>query len=218
MTTPASSAPDSGRRTQRDRIIEVAAMAFSRQGIKSVTMDFIAHSLTMSKRTLYQIFSDKEELLLACVKAKHEENQRHANELLAKSETVLDFLLLLFAERIAELEEVRSCFFEELIKYPKVKAFFRQMQQANSEEAVKFLNRGIEQGLFRPSVNFHIVYFHLTSGIDLMRRHSSLQKFSQLELFMNTVIPYIRGCATMKGIEVIDRFIELHQEDITVGK
>lgn len=43
----------------RKQIISVAAEMFHQQGIRSVTMDDIAHRLCMSKRTLYQIFADK---------------------------------------------------------------------------------------------------------------------------------------------------------------
>lgn len=56
----------------RKQVISVAAEMFHQQGIRSVTMDDIAHRLCMSKRTLYQIFADKESLLLACV-IQHEE-------------------------------------------------------------------------------------------------------------------------------------------------
>ena len=40
----------------RNNIIEVAVKAFHKDGIKVVTMDHIAHLLSMSKRTLYQVF------------------------------------------------------------------------------------------------------------------------------------------------------------------
>ena len=60
-------------RTQaRKTVLEMATKLFHTQGIKNVTMDDISHRLSMSKRTLYQLFSDKEDLLLACVKLHHE--------------------------------------------------------------------------------------------------------------------------------------------------
>lgn len=42
----------------RERIIETAVKAFAAQGIKSITMDDIATSLGISKRTLYEVFPD----------------------------------------------------------------------------------------------------------------------------------------------------------------
>ena len=48
---------------QKERIIEQAMQMFVTQGIKSVRMDDIAQQLGVSKRTLYELFGDKEGLL-----------------------------------------------------------------------------------------------------------------------------------------------------------
>lgn len=48
---------------QKERIIEQAMHMFVSQGIKSVRMDDIAQQLGVSKRTLYELFGDKEGLL-----------------------------------------------------------------------------------------------------------------------------------------------------------
>ena len=53
--------------TQREYIIERASEMFVANGIKSVRVDDIAHDLGMSKRTLYEMFGDKEELLYLCM-------------------------------------------------------------------------------------------------------------------------------------------------------
>ena len=52
----------------RDRIIEGAAELFRTYGIKSVTMDSLANHLGISKRTIYEVFSDKDELLIGVLK------------------------------------------------------------------------------------------------------------------------------------------------------
>ena len=49
----------SNRAELRDRIIVKATEAFTAHGIKSITMDDIATSLGISKRTLYEVFEDK---------------------------------------------------------------------------------------------------------------------------------------------------------------
>ena len=54
--------------TQRERIIEQAAKMFAEQGIKSIRMDDIARALAVSKRTLYEMFEDKEELLYLSIR------------------------------------------------------------------------------------------------------------------------------------------------------
>ena len=47
----------------RQRITEEAANMFRTYGIRAVTMDMLANRLGISKRTIYEIFTDKDELL-----------------------------------------------------------------------------------------------------------------------------------------------------------
>ena len=191
----------------RQRIIEQAVQAFHHVGIKSVTMDSIAHALSMSKRTLYQMFSDKEELLLACIKWHDEQYEKELTQMLDKRDNVLEFILTTFAKRLDEMQQIKHTFFMEILKYPKVMAYFGEKQKLQEKDAVEFLNRGIEQGYFRRDVNFRIVYNQLTEGINTMLRNKVLQSYSQRELFCNTVLIYLRGCATLRGIELIDKFM-----------
>ena len=46
--------------SQKERIIEQTMRMLVAQGIKAVRMDDIAHQLSVSKRTLYELFGDKE--------------------------------------------------------------------------------------------------------------------------------------------------------------
>ena len=58
----------------RERIILAAVELFTTNGIKSITMDEIAASLGISKRTLYEVFPDKETLLEECILKSQKEN------------------------------------------------------------------------------------------------------------------------------------------------
>lgn len=53
------------RQELKDRIISYAMPEFYKRGVKAVKMDEISQGLHVSKRTVYEIFGDKEELLLA---------------------------------------------------------------------------------------------------------------------------------------------------------
>lgn len=69
---------DASQRVElRERIITAATEAFTSKGIKSITMDDIAAALGISKRTLYEVFSDKESLLKECIlKAQADQGER----------------------------------------------------------------------------------------------------------------------------------------------
>ncbi len=200
----------------KKHVVEVALKAFHAKGIKTVTMDDIAHSLCMSKRTLYQMFSDKEDLLLACVKTHDCKRVEMLSGLAEKSVNVLEFILTLFAENIKDAQHINVDFYSEILKYPKVVAFFNERQKMQESDAVEFLNKGIEQGYFREGINFRIVYNQLSEGVNTLLRNEVLASYSKLEVFKNTVMLYIRGCSTLKGIEMIDNFIEKHKSDFAL--
>lgn len=63
--------------------------AFKSHGIKSITMDDIAVSLGISKRTLYEVFANKEMLLEACILKEREDMKAYVDEMLATSDHVL---------------------------------------------------------------------------------------------------------------------------------
>ena len=62
----------------REKIVETALQMFNSRGCRGVTMDDIAQALHMSKRTLYETFANKEELLTECLMLVQERtNERH---------------------------------------------------------------------------------------------------------------------------------------------
>ena len=63
------------RQELKDRIISYAMPEFYKRGVKAVKMDEISQGLHVSKRTVYEIFGDKEELLLAGMMRQLEENR-----------------------------------------------------------------------------------------------------------------------------------------------
>src|SRR5436305_14695403 len=79
--------------SQKERIIEGGEELFLKAGIKSVTMDDIARHLGMSKKTIYQFFKDKNELVIALVNKKLLEDQSQMATLISKSENVIEEMI-----------------------------------------------------------------------------------------------------------------------------
>ena len=64
----------------REHVVQAAAKAFTRKGVKTVRMDDIAADLSISKRTLYELFHDKEDLLLDVMRLHREEMKKSIRE------------------------------------------------------------------------------------------------------------------------------------------
>ena len=118
-------------------------------------------------------------------------------ELLERYDNVLDFLLHIFENRMREFEVITPNFFTELGKYPKVTTYFSKRNRAHEDEAVEFLNKGIEQGYFRPDVNFVIIYRQLTLGLKLsMNSRELTQFFATRTVHQHGDSVYTRMCHT----------------------
>lgn len=191
----------------RDQVIKIASLEFHRHGMRSVTMDSIAKHLSMSKRTLYLLFGDKEALLLACTMKRHEEDLERNERLLSTSHNVLEFVLGVFAAHMREISTLSPEFFADLPLFPKVEAYMRACQEEDEDSAIALLEKGKAEGVFLREANFNIVFRQLTFLLEHTLCRQRLSGYSVRDLFTYTVIPYIRGCATLLGIEIIDRFI-----------
>src|ERR1700732_680528 len=78
---------------QIDRIIQGGEELFLTAGIKSVTMDDIAAHLGMSKKTIYQFFKDKNELVFALVKKKLKEDEDQMEAIISQSGNVIEEMI-----------------------------------------------------------------------------------------------------------------------------
>ena len=76
------------RKELRQKVLAVAARAFTVNGIRNVRMDDIASLLSISKRTLYELFTDKEQLLLEIMLEHHREMNLYIAEIASRAETV----------------------------------------------------------------------------------------------------------------------------------
>ena len=77
----------------KEYIINKAQSLFYNYGIRSITMDFIASELGMSKRTLYEMFGDKEELLYQSMIHLMGQQRRCMSQSVADCENMLEVLL-----------------------------------------------------------------------------------------------------------------------------
>ncbi len=198
--------------SKREKVIKRAAEMIAELGVKSLRVDDLASDLGISKRTLYEMFGDKEELLYHSIK---EIFQIEANEIKAKMSIGYSGIPALFETFDAMMSgsAVRKRITENLAKfypelYERVMTENRDFGLATLREK---LNSLVEEGLISEMVNIDlsITMFYYTS-MGLMRRHGRLvlpNGVTELEAFRYTIVNFFRGIATVKGVEQIDAYI-----------
>ncbi len=195
------------RKELKSRIMSTAMAMFREKGIKSVKMDDIAAALSVSKRTLYEIFDNKELLLYEALRSEHE---AHADEVRLFCEqqdsNVMDTLLAFYHYQMEEFSRVCPAFFTELGRYPMVLQYLHAEDQRNKENAMRFFMRGIDEGFFRSDINYDIVTRVSKMGINGAMESRMFDEYSLPEIFSNIILTFFRGICTPKGLEMLEHF------------
>lgn len=194
----------------KEKILVYATEQFHTHGVKMVKMDDIAGSFSISKRTLYEIYPTKEDLLLECLRREEEECKLCLEDLKSNhSYDVLDILIEDYQHRMQQLSKINPVFFTELFKYKRVCEYLEEEDKARIELHRQFSERGIAEGLFRSNVYPEIVVNMVTVSMRNAMQSQMYKDFDFKEIFNNIILTIIRGVCTPKGIEKIDRLLQL---------
>lgn len=196
----------------RERIIQTAVQSFCTHGIKSITMDDIAASLGISKRTLYEVFADKESLLEECILKGQQDGDEFVRGVLATSSNVLEVLLRCYQRSIEKFHTTNKKFFEDIKKYPKAYELMKSDRNRSSEDIVRFFKEGVTQGIFREDVNFAIVHLLVRDQLDLLMNSDICNEYSFIDVYESIMFTFLRGVSTEKGARVLEDFICEYRE------
>ena len=198
---------NSSRADLRKRILRTSMEAFATRGVKSVTMDDIAMMLGISKRTLYEIFEDKETLLIECLSDHHNQMAAFMREVLETSSNVLEVILKGYKKSIEDYRGTNIRFLQEIKKYPKVYELVRSNHKRDHDDAVEFFKKGVEQGIFRDDVNFSIVHILLHEQLDSLMGREIFAQYSFMEVYESITFTFLRGVSTAKGAAILEDFL-----------
>ena len=200
------------RQSLKTRILEAASDAFSQKGIKSVRMDDIAQSLNISKRTLYEIYENKEVLLYECLKTSKARAQEEMALIAAQRANVMDIILDIYRSKMSQLQKINPQFYSDLEKYPQLQSFLEEQHDKDRTKLKDFLRRGIEEGYFKGDINVDIIANVFDAINEYMKNHKLYTEFPLEQLFNNMLFVTIRGICTQKGVAVIDTFLTDSQD------
>ena len=192
------------RKQLRAKIMEAAMKAFTQKGIRAVKMDDIASSLAISKRTLYEIFEDKEHLLYETINQYDAISRQRLTDYAAQQHSVIDVILEAYRMKVEELRKVNPAFYTDIMRYPKLASYIKKNNERTRESFIKFLERGVEEGFLRADVNYEMIPHMFDALGEYMIKSKLLDRYSLDELFTNYVLVSIRGFCTEAGLKAIE--------------
>ncbi len=198
---------------RKDIIIDALDL-FSRYGVKGVSMDQIARSSNISKRTLYEYFEDKGHLLSDALEYNYVEHINLIKRLEIDSDSVID-LFFYFYDKIMEMPRWYSPkFYDDLKKYPGVKEIQDRYRIVFHEIFLNWLKKGVEEGVFVGDLNFEILVLLTRSYSKMIRPSQAFSQFSSREVYNTIILIFLRGICTAKGNERLERHIRKKQYDL----
>lgn len=191
----------------KKRILKAATYEFLTRGIKAVTMDGLSRKLKISKRTLYETFHDKEELMCESFVMTRMLFERYIETMTDNETNSLDLVSLFFLHKIDEANYLSPCFYRDLMHYPNVIKFITERNKELKANRDAVLKQCIDDGYFRPNIEYSIigemlsrqVMYLLTNNIPYTDITKALQSM---------LLVCIRGCCTIKGQNEFDALIK----------
>ena len=197
------------RKELKSRIIDYAMGEFYKRGVRAVKMDEISQGLHVAKRTVYEIFGDKEELLLAGLKIKSLEMREKLETYSCNvAHNVVDIIGYFYKLQMEVNSMVGVAFYEEIHRMPRVIEFFKQEHEREFADRVKFLKAGVEERLFRQDIDYSLTMELLSASMSEIMRNQIYKKYSMQQIFDNFFLVIIRGFCTERGAALLNKVIE----------
>ncbi|MDZ7879764.1 MAG: TetR/AcrR family transcriptional regulator [Saprospiraceae bacterium] len=197
----------------KDNIVLKSRNLFLKYGIKSVAMDDIARELGISKKTLYQHFETKNDIIKMVAEYNLANDSKMVAQIQATAKDAIDEMFLVASHVIDEIRSIQSpTLIFDLQKYhPELWQLFEHFQNQQIANHIKQnIERGIKEGLYRPELNALIISkIYAGSSLCVIDEKMFPQKeFDKIQLFKEFFVYHIRGLATTKGLKLLEKRLE----------
>jgi len=183
------------------------ATAFKKFGIKSQTMDELARHLSISKKTLYKHFKDKNDLVVKTLDFLNAYDCKVMDSIRKESENAIDESFAVSKHVLDQLKNINPTVWHDLERYyPNAKQHMDDfMNNTIYQWVCENLKLGIEQGLYRDDLKIPII-----AGLYISRIKDffnpmifKVDRYSFATIYVESFRYHIRGIASEKGLEVL---------------
>ncbi|MCW3086303.1 MAG: hypothetical protein JWP12_3669 [Bacteroidetes bacterium] len=201
----------------KDRILKGAEELFFKYGIKSVTMDDIARHLAISKKTIYQYFEDKNEMVETLMTISLKKDECEFKQIQQESENVIVEVFNMMKHMGMMFSKVNPNIFYDLQKYhPNAwKQFTAFKHDCMAKMVEDSIERGIKEGLVRTDLNGRVLARLRIEEVELGLNSQIFppDQFKILDVQMAMIDHFLHGICTLKGHRMINKYKQLTEEE-----
>lgn len=194
----------------KEKILDAAAKHYIKYGVKNITMDDLANVLGMSKKTLYEHFANKDELVHETLIYDLNSHKDHCNKICNEIGNPIDELFEIVKFSTAKLSEMNPTCLMDLKKfYPKSWNEFESFKnEFIYEKMCENISKGINLKLYRADIKVNAVSVLYILGLDAILEDSILRFKYNLnipELLFEKIQYHIRAISTVKGVNYLEK-------------
>lgn len=194
------------------QIVQGASELFKKYGVKSISMDDIARHLSISKKTIYQHFEDKDKLVLEVLVRDLNHDKTELNLITNKSKDVIEELMLFGEYMRTHVINLNPALLFDLKKYhPEAWKYFQDFKKVFIVEMIlRSLDRGIREGYFRENIHGPILARLRAEQIEMGFNNDIYpsETYNNGEVQMEFFKHFIYGVSTLKGHERLDELMK----------
>lgn len=202
-------------KTLRERIVNCAYEMFSSRGVRSVTMDAISAELCISKRTLYEEYGSKMELLETVLFEMNKYYQTR-NDLISATDKGAIEKIFMITSLQNEHNGKQTMFFQDIVSnYPQLlEKLIKANYEVNISRIKKNIEQGCREGYFYEDIDFNLVIDFFIGYKVHSHFSKTLPRVEMMRNYSYGTILFLRSIATVKGIEEIDRLCKINNINI----
>jgi AcrR family transcriptional regulator len=201
----------------KTRILHGAEELFFKYGIKSVTMDDIAKHLAISKKTIYQFFEDKNELVETLMSVALKKDECEFKQIQTDSENVIVEVFNMMKHMGNMFSKINPNIFYDLQKYhPNAWKQFKVFKHECMAKMVEgSIERGIKEGLVRTDINAKVIARLRIEEVEMGLNPEIFppDKFKMLDVQLAMIDHFLHGICTLKGHKLINKYKEVTEEE-----
>ncbi len=200
-----------------DRIIQSATELFYRFGIRSITMDDVAKHLSMSKKTLYQHFSDKNDLVMKCCRFDLDNRACSFEAIAGEASDPVEELIKWMDYMESKFAAVNPYLFYDMQKYhPRAWNLFTEFKENHLMSMIEDnLKKGITMGLYRTDINIPVIARLRMEQVEMGFNKNIYphDKFKVSEVQVALLSHFLHGITTLKGHKLINKYRQITEEE-----
>ena len=199
--------PDRLPEKEKEALIDNILPILIDKGLKAATMDYVASALQMSKRTLYEVFGSKSGMIRQVLDKMSRRHEEFIRSRFRECGNTLDAMISIYSFHRDMMRRISANFFHDMDRfYKEERACYDKDSDCRHVEMLKIIRRGVEEGMFRPDVDYNVHLRIMGIQMESLKRTEEIfpPDIEFLRVYDAIIIGFLRSIVTPEGMKRLD--------------